>query len=138
MNEHVMDRTKQAAYFLWEYTQHDNPLDHWYCAEDIACFFEEYEIFNQESIDQIIRGGRYDRSYIGFLRHIAFRIYIYTNQENPLVNWFAAERLIENLEWSGAICSIAQLYHQGKNSADFVTSLRSDKVRRFYYSGSSD
>ena len=133
MNEFIMDKTKQAAYFLWEYTQHDNPLNHWYCAEDIACFFEERGIFNQEAMDGITRGGIYTHTYIDFMRHIAFRIFIYTNQENALTNWFAGERLIANNEWCEAMFGITQHYSREKNNADFMTSLRSDKVRRFYH-----
>ena len=132
MNEQIMDKTKQAAYFLWEYTQHDNPLNHWYCAEDIACFFEEYEIFDRAAMDAFVQGGKHDDTYIDFMRHIAFRIYIYTNQENPRTNWYAAERCAGNGEWCDAIVEMARLYRQEKNSADFVVSLRSDKVRRFY------
>lgn len=132
MNEFLMEKTKIAAYFLWEETKHDHPLNHWYCAEDIACFLEESLVFDAATIEGIVRRGVYDISYIQFIRHIAYRIYVYTNQTDADTNWFAAERLVANAEWCAAVTDMSKTYNMEKDSSDFLRSIRSDKVRSFY------
>jgi len=132
MDEYILGQTKKAAYFLWEYTFHEDPMVHWTCAEDIACFFEGGGIVSTDALDEILRLGKYHHRYIDFMRHIAFRIYIYTHQKDAKTNWYAGERLVANGEWRGALANMARIYRQEKNNADFLASLRSEKARRFY------
>ncbi len=134
MKETLIEKTKVAAYLLWEKTKHDNPLHHWYCSEDIACFFEKWNILDENSIVRIIQKGVYDLGYIEFIRHIAYRIYIYTNNNDDFFNWLCAENLIKNGEWRQSIISMALIYNLEKKDADFIKSIRSDTVRNFYVS----
>ncbi len=128
----LMDWTKIAAYFLWEYTGHDNPLIHWYCVEDMACCLESNNILTINDIDEIKKRGLYDLKYVEFVRKIAYRIYFYTTRDDSLANWFSAERLINNGEWCQAILNIANIYLSEKTSPDFISKLRSDKAKKHY------
>ncbi len=131
--EGIFDDIKVIAYFLWEYTHSDNALGLWTCAEDIACHFEEFDL----SMDDFayIKGlSKYDYNYISLLREIAYRIYVYTGNEDHIFNWFVAERLIENGEWCNAIVKVASFYGSQKQNDDFVSGIRSLKVRKFYSS----
>ncbi len=128
----LMDWTKIAAYFLWEYTAYDNPLTLWYCVEDMACCLESRNITTAAALDEIKKRGVYDFGYVEFVRKIAFRIYIYTNREDSLANWFAAEKLINNGEWCHAIINVASTYAKEKESPDFISKLRSDQAKKHY------
>ncbi len=132
MLSELMDCTKVCAYFLWEYTQHDNPLCHWHCAEDIACLLETRGILSVSTIKDMIRRGRYDYSYVEFVRKISFMIFTYTNNKNSYMNWYAAERLLANSEWLDAIVKIANIYREEKGNLELITKIRADSVRAFY------
>lgn len=137
MNNELMEATKLAAYFQWEYTGYNNALSHWYCAEDIACFLETYGVLSIDQIKGILSRGFSDLGYIEFVRHIAFRIYIYSNNPNAKANWFAAEKLIHNYEWCNAIITVAVVYRENKGNNDFTGSLKSDIVKKHYHVPSS-
>ncbi len=134
MDEVLFENTKLAAYFLWEYTKTENALNHWYCAEDIACFLEASGILHEDSIINIKKRGMYDYSYINFIRNIAFRIYVYTNVVQKTTNWYVSERIVNNLECCKALITIAQIYNKEKANVNFITGLKSEKVRSFYNS----
>lgn len=132
MNESLFNSTKVAAYFLWEYTEHDNALSLWYCAEDIAYFFERKEYFHFNDLLDIILRDTKDMKRVNFTRHIAFRIYIYTRNSDRIKNWFIAERLLNNQEWAESVCSIATIYHENKTNFSKLVGVRSEQVKQYY------
>ncbi len=128
---------KVISYFLWEYTNHDNALGLWSCAEDIACHFEEYGLTMEDF--RIIRSlSKTDLNYIAFIRQIAYRIYVYTQNEDHILNWYVAERLIMNGEWCDAIIRVANYYQSEKQTDGFLSGIRSIKVKKFYSNQSQD
>lgn len=132
MNTDLFDQTKVSAYFLWEYTKHENALGLWYCAEDMACYLERMGITGVSRIEEIKRLGVYDIEYVAFVRHLAFRIYVYTCKEDKLTNWFAAEKLIKNGEWCDSITKMAMFYATQKDNAELMSGIRSEGVRSYY------
>jgi len=132
MKEELLDNTKLAAYFLWEYTHMDNTLQLWYCAEDIACFLEQSDIICMGKIDLILGLGIYDLGYIHFVRHIAYRIYVYTGNNNALSNWFIAEQLLGNFEWRQALISMASAYNTQKTITNGLSCVHSGQIKNFY------
>ena len=134
MDKSLFENTKVAAYFLWEHTQNSNALNLWYCAEDIACYLEQEDILTRAALTAIMRASVYDLGYISFVRPIAFRIYVYTNCDDSLSNWYAAERLLNNEEWCEALTSMADYYRSEKNNSGMISEVRSDQVRNYYES----
>jgi hypothetical protein len=132
MIDGLYDATRVIAYFLWEYSGNDDALCHWYCAEDTACYFQESGIFSVEDIENIKRKGLYSEEYIAFVRHIAFRIYTYTLNENCRTNWFTTERLLYNVEWCAAITKLASIYDAEKGNCELTKKIISSKVKKFY------
>ena len=133
MNEpDLFENTRIAAYFLWEYTECENALDLWLCAEEIAWFFEQTDIIDVSHIGRILQTGRYDISYICFLRHIAYRIFLFTNRPDEWHNWFAAERLVNNHEWINAVTSMSNIFRKEKSNSSVMGDVRSDNVRAYY------
>jgi hypothetical protein len=132
MNQPLFENTKLAAYFLWERTACENTLNLWNCAEDIACYLEQNEILSSERIVDFLKYGRFDIRYIQFVRHISFRIYLYTGREDSLANWFAAESLLENGEWRSAIAAMALICNEGKNTINGLNELHSGQIKSFY------
>ncbi|MDR2648574.1 MAG: hypothetical protein LBB94_02495 [Clostridiales bacterium] len=135
MNEILFDNTKRAAYFLWEYTRIDNTLRLWYCAEDIACFLEQSNILSLSQLEPIINLDTADPGYIQFVRHIAYRIYIYTGNSNAVLNWFTAEHLLENGEWRQALICMAVFYNTQKSVAGGLSGIHCGEVKNFYATG---
>jgi hypothetical protein len=127
MNGGLYENTKVAAYFLWEQTQCESALDLWYCAEDIACYFDRKGIFTVSQVDDIKRLGVYNMDYVSFVRHLAFRIYIYTNRIDSETNWYAAERLLAVNEWIHALVCMAKMYHD-----DMTDDVRSENIKAYY------
>ena len=107
MDKEIFESTKLAAYFLWEYTNCDNALSSWQCAENIAQYFKNENLFCSESIFSVIRLPKNNFSYINFIRQIAFRIFIYTKNNDDKANWYAAEKLIFNREFLLAVLNVA-------------------------------
>jgi len=132
MEETLFKNTKLAAYFLWEYTRLDNTLQLWYCAEDIACFLEQSDILSGEQLESILALNVYDLGYIQFVRHIAYRIYIYTGNDDALFNWYTAERLLGNGEWRQAVAYMASTYGIQKTVAGGLSCIHSGHVKNFY------
>jgi hypothetical protein len=132
MNIQLMNDTKIAAYFLWEETNYDHPLSLWYCAEDIACFFSRGGILHDKIVLDICAKSVYDDAYIEFVRNVAFRIFIYTNETDADFNWFAAEKLLRNSEWRAAIVNMALAY--GTKRDDYIETIRSAQIRDYYLS----
>jgi hypothetical protein len=89
-------------------------------------------ILNADRVMAIRQLGVYDPAYIHFLRHVAFRIYIYTDQPDAESNWMIAERLLVNPEWVMALVAMASIYKSEKNNKDFIKDVRSDNVRAYY------
>ena len=130
MSDILFDNTKLASYFLWEYTKGENALSLWVCAEDIAHYLETTGIFSSGQIDYIKNKGIYSYEYIGFVRHIAYRIYIYTNNCDAEYNWFSAEKLLCNGEWCAAVTQIAKIFYENQSNFDLLQGVRSDVVRK--------
>lgn len=133
MNKDLYEKTKIVAYYLWECTGHENALSLWYCAEDLAHFFETREFFTVESI-MLHTGGCYDIRYIAFVRNIAFRIFVYTKNSDHLKNWYDAEALLGNKEWVDAVIQVAQIFHNNKRDFSKLVGVRSEHVRSYYAS----
>lgn len=132
MDSVLFEKTKIAAYFLWEYTHHANSLNLWSCAEDIACYFEQFRLESVNDIREILRKGYKDEEYIQFVRQIAYRIYIYTNVTNAQYNWAAAEKLLLNGEWCNAMIYMADEFRSYKEGGADVSTIRSPQVREYY------
>jgi len=129
--EFLFENTKVTAYFLWEYTGCGNALALWYCAEDVAAYLESETYLDPSDIYAIMRENIYDIRRVAFVRHIAYRIFLYTGNHDKLNNWFAAERLLGNGEWLSAVCGVARIYHESK--PDFSKlGVRSEYVRQYY------
>lgn len=109
MDGERLEATKLAAYFLWEHTNYKNALELWYCAEDIAMYLKTKHLIHQKNIDDIVHRGVYNYSYVSFIRNIAFRLFVYTKNNNSEFNWYAAEKLISNKEWCYALLKISTL-----------------------------
>jgi hypothetical protein len=134
MSYELITNAKIASYFIWEYTNGDDPLKLWYCAEDIASWFERRGYLTRDSIFKLLKGERTGFEYIEFTRHIAFRIHLYTDNDDDVRNWFIAERLLFNHEWTDSITSLAVMYSQlnkdGESTGEM--NIRSPFVRDFY------
>lgn len=130
-----MKNTKLAAYFLWEYTGADDTLNLWYCAEDMACFLERQGILGGGRLEAILALGVRDPGYIQFVRHIAFRVYIYTGNSDALFNWLTAERLLGNGEWRQAVLYMAKTYNAQKTVAGGLSCIHSGYVKNIYENG---
>jgi hypothetical protein len=123
----MFENTKVAAYYLWDHTRCESALDLWYCAEDIACYFEQMGIRDSANVGSIKKLGVHDLGYIQFVRHVAYRIYIYTNQPDAETNWFAAERLLGVPEWVDSIIQMADALRN-----QHTGNVRSENVRAYY------
>ena len=128
----LFECTKLAAYYLWEQTDCDQALHLWYCAEDIACFFEQSDILNLEALNIIINQETKEDSYIWFVRHIAFRLYVFTNIKDEFINWYAAERLLKSHGWIENALNMAMIMRFNKDKGIAMDGVRSDNVRAFY------
>lgn len=124
------ESTKLASYHLWEYTNHDNALDLWYCAEDISCYLEQANILDEGMMHSIQHLGVGSEGYIWFVRHIAYRLYLYSRNHDDLANWYTAEKLIEDLSWVKSITEMASMLRKDRHHA--MEQLRSDQVKNFY------
>ena len=132
MDTNIFANTKVAAYFLWEYTNNENAMSLWYCAEDFGYHLETHHILTIEDLQNILKKGHDDFEYIYLVRNLAFRIYIYTNQEDSLTNWFTAEHLLSNEEWCSAMVNLANSYRQNKGNLSNLNSIRLEKIRQYY------
>ena len=132
MDKDLFNNTKLAAYFLWEATGYENALGLWFCAEDIGSFLERFHIETASAIEDILKRGKTDLGYIHFVRHIAFRIFIYTNCEDSERNWYDAEALVRNSEWQQAITTLARIYRDSKHDASVLSGVKSEAVREYY------
>lgn len=135
MKEKLFNSINVAAYFLWEYTQSDNALGLWYCAEDIANFLERNGVITHDKLSGILSSDKDDVNYVDFVRQIAYRIYFYTNDSDDRSNWFIAETLLNNYEWQEVILSAALIYNHINNDMGLIRCIRSDFVRNFYLQG---
>jgi hypothetical protein len=124
------ESTQIAAYYLWEHSIYDNALDLWYCAEDIASHFEQANILDAVALNNIKEQGKGSDAYIWFVRHVAYRLYIYTNNDEALTNWFMAESLLESEEWLKNIFNMASILKN--DNGECLSQVRSDAVRFFY------
>ena len=131
MNQELFEATKIAAYTIWERTKCQNALALWYCSEDIANYLERSGILSDDGIKAILQKDKYDRAYIEFMQHIAYRLYIYTNREDELENWFDAEKLSQNDEWLAASLNMAQMFSENKENVKNL-GIKCEAVRDYY------
>ncbi len=132
MDQSLFETTKLASYFMWEQTNVDNALNLWYCAEDMACFMECSGITEMGKLLAIMSLDKNDPGYVHFIRHMAFRLFVYTEKYDAETNWYNAEHLLHNIEWRNAIIHMAYLYHTGRGNTDFINDVKSTHVRSFY------
>lgn len=133
MKDRLYASTKVASYFLWEYTKHSNALDLWYCAEDIGFYLEKEHILEPEALRQMRSRPKTDRDYIHLVRHIAFRVHIFTGNPDALANWFAAERLLANGEWIDSVISIAGIYSRIRlGEIEIKDAIRTERIKRHF------
>ena len=130
MAKNWFECTKTVAYYLWEYTEYENALDLWYTAEDIACFFEQGNILDVRMVENIKELDVDNEAYIWFIRNIAYRLHLYTNNPNELGNWFLVERLVSNPYWVQNLTDMAAML--SKDAVNTVGQVHSDIVRSFY------
>lgn len=130
MEKDWFGRTQLAAYSLWEYSACENALSMWCAAEDIACFFEQANVFGLDRVEEIRELGFENEVYIWFVRNIAFRLYIYTGNDHELTNWFLAEELIRDQGWVANLSAMAYMLHTDATEA--MGQLRSETIRNFY------
>lgn len=134
MKELLYRNTEKVAYFLWEYTRHSNALDLWYCAEDICFFLCGRGIIATEDLRKIITLPKKDETYVEFVRHIAYRIHVFTQDQDALKNWFAAEKLLQNGEWFDAVIGIAGIYTQIRDGEiEIADSIRTERIRKLFW-----
>ena len=131
--ENLFDATNKAAYHIWEASKNENALNIWYCAEDLASWFEKNGILSRQDVQNIRSQGNDSYEYTNLIRNIAFRVYIYTTNNNQLDNWFTAEVLVNGWTWVDSITDMAKYYSESKESDDFIKSLKSDTVKDYYY-----
>lgn len=134
MKLQIFELSSKAAYLLWDSTNHGNALDNWYCAEDIASFFERLNLISHTLLEELLTLDKKDEEYINFVRNIAFRIYIYTNDNDKIKNWFIAESLLKNAEWTNAVLGMANYYRNNKVNPDLKKDIKSDLIRNYYNS----
>ena len=126
------EHTKLASYCLWELTGYDGALDLWYAVEDIAAFFEQANIVEAGMVDSIRGLGPGSEGYVWFVRNIAFRLHVYTRNEDGLTNWFLVEQLLVNPTWVNNLTAMAALLKT--NAGGAIKQIRSDMVRSLYVS----
>ena len=124
----LFNSTKVAAYHLWEDTACEDALNLWYCAEDIACYLEQSDITNRDTVEGIRNLGFRSEGYVWFVQNIAFRLHTHTGNPDELANWYAAERLLASDGWLENIIAVAQLFKQRNRFGE----VRSEKIRSFY------
>ena len=124
------EHTKITAYYLWECSGDGDALKLWYAAEDIASFFEQSKILDAQIVDGIKRMGSGSEGYIWFVRNLAYRVYLHTQNPNELDNWFLTERMLEIPAWLESITAMAAMLNKGDE--DDMKHVRSDTVRSFY------
>jgi len=132
MNDILFENTKIAAYFLWEATGCGNALGLWTCAEDIGSGLEARGVLSPDKMNAITDMGLYSSEYIGLIRHIAFKIFVYTGQRDQEANWFIAEALARSYEWRESITHIARIYSENKSNFMALSGVRSSQVRQNY------
>jgi len=131
MNDYMLNNKKIAAYFIWEYAKEGSALDLWYCAEDIASYLERKNYLAPGDIEYITKMDKYSAEYIGFIRHIAYRLHIYTNRTDELANWFDAENLCVNGEWVSAVTGLAKAFADMRGESG-GTGIKNETVRDYY------
>ncbi|MCL1988573.1 MAG: hypothetical protein FWG64_11495 [Firmicutes bacterium] len=130
MHKDWFESAQIVSYHLWETMGYDNALDLWYAVEDIACFFEQSNIFSLEMVDSIKGLGVKSEGYIWFLRNISYRLYLYTHNVDELSNWFLIEKLLDNVPWVENLAAMAVMLRKDMEST--AGHVRSHVVRSFY------
>jgi hypothetical protein len=110
-------------------------LDLWYCAEDIACFLEQSDILTIWHLETILSLDVNDLGYIQFMRHISYRIHVYTKNNNSVFNWLTAEGLLRNKEWRQALIGMASYFNKHKKMAGGLSCVHSEQVKKIYETG---
>ena len=130
MKEHL----KLAAFYLWQYTGYSNTQALWYCAEDIASFFERCQYTTEESVQKVMNLNRADRDYRAFIRHISYRLHLYTGIIDDSFNWQVTEKLLDNVEWRESIIALAaglSTMRRGESPQDDYQ-LQSPVIKEYY------
>lgn len=132
MKEKLYDSIRITAYFLWEYTQNENALGLWCCAEDLACFFQKSNIVTDEDLQSILNLGRYSSTYVTFVRNISYRIFLYTHCKDTMRNWLLTEKLLENYEWKNSVVTAAMVYNNIRCDLNLIKCIRCESIRNYY------
>ena len=133
MRDRLYFDTKVVSYFLWEYTKFQNALDLWYCAEDMGFFLEKENMLTISDLQRVLQLDKTDMRYIRFVRHIAYRVHIFTNNSDALSNWFVAERLLSNGEWTEALIGVALTYSRIRmGEIDIKDAIRTERIKKHF------
>ena len=132
MPDALFESTKLTAYYLWEQTGCHQALRLWYCAEDIACFLEQASILDIKSLEGIAGQEPNTDGYIWFVRHIAFRLHVFTDNPDELANWYAAERLLASQGWAENVLNMSAIMRSYKDKGMAIDDVRSENVRAHY------
>ena len=125
-----LENIKIISYFLWSFTGCDRPMDMWLCAEEIGSFAEQFGYLSHTRLNGMLSKGKFDFSYIQFIRNLAFRIYLFTGCESSDFNWYCAELLLQNNEWRQALLNVANAYH---SDPEISSRLHSAHLRELYH-----
>ncbi len=131
MKGELFNSIKILSYFLWEYTQYDNALRLWCCAEDIVCFLSENDIITKEDFMNVISLDKREDMYKDFIRNIAYKIFCYTNNSSNDRNWFIAEKFVRNYECIEACVNAAGIFAGVRKNDDIYKSIRSENARGY-------
>ncbi|MDR0958265.1 MAG: hypothetical protein LBM16_03550 [Clostridiales bacterium] len=118
MDLSLFKQTKNASYFIWEITRSEKALGVWTCAEDISVFFAQSGLLKPSDVEEILRRGKNDFSYIHLIRHVAYRLYVHTGESKTPKNWYDAERLVCSKEWIESTTAMATLCSAAMERSD--------------------
>ena len=131
MKDKLFNSIKVLSYFLWEYTNYDNTLKLWCCAEDIVCFLAENNIKTKENFMAIIYSDKTSEEYKEFIRNISYKIFDYTDIEDNEKNWFIAEKFIKNYECIDACFTAIEVFSKIEKNDSIYKSIRSENAREY-------
>ena len=109
MDTRIINNQKLVAYFLWEYTKHENSISLWHCARSIARYFRDRNIFDNSSLEKIILLPKNNDNYVKFMQNVSYRIFLFDKNPDKKLNWFAAEKIVFNAESRFAILKLSHL-----------------------------
>lgn len=130
MKENLSKLTEKVAYKLWEVFGNDNPLDMWYCAEEIGFYLQMNGIFDLEKLNDIVCSEKTDRNYITFIRSISYIIYKRTNIDKAASNWYKTEQLIVDQYFCDMIIKMSNEFYDMYVGFNEEKGVRSEAIKK--------